>query len=157
MAGPDYFFCVAHEVPWYELPPHVEIVATGAFQAHGRLNIRDSRKTFHDGSLNIDSYYPYLTGTAGSLYVSELLQERETTGKSVCIFQYRKVISPSPIGTQAQNFPYMRILSPPVAPTQIADLLAACTTDTLVSQNLQPSYQDEWTVGLQHRIGDWDF
>ena len=30
-------------------------------------------------------------------------------------------------------------------------------TDTLISQNLQPSYQDEWTVGLQHRIGDWDF
>jgi hypothetical protein len=30
-------------------------------------------------------------------------------------------------------------------------------TDTLVSSNLQPSYTDEWTVGLQHRIGDWDF
>ncbi|MCD2325220.1 TonB-dependent receptor, partial [Sphingomonas sp. IC-56] len=30
-------------------------------------------------------------------------------------------------------------------------------TDTLVSTNLQPSYTDEWTVGVQHRIGDWDF
>jgi hypothetical protein len=30
-------------------------------------------------------------------------------------------------------------------------------TDTLVSSSLQPSYTDEWTVGLQHRIGDWDF
>ncbi len=30
-------------------------------------------------------------------------------------------------------------------------------TDTLVSSNLQPSYTDEWTVGLQHRIGDWSF
>ncbi|MBN2970775.1 TonB-dependent receptor [Roseomonas aeriglobus] len=29
-------------------------------------------------------------------------------------------------------------------------------TDTLVSSSLQPSYTDEWTVGLQHRIGDWD-
>lgn len=30
-------------------------------------------------------------------------------------------------------------------------------TDTLVSSTLQPSYTDEWTIGLQHRIGDWDF
>lgn len=30
-------------------------------------------------------------------------------------------------------------------------------TDTLVSASLAPSYTDEWTVGLQHRIGDWDF
>ena len=30
-------------------------------------------------------------------------------------------------------------------------------TDTLVSSNLQPSYSDEWTLGAQHRMGDWDF
>ncbi|MBM3928211.1 MAG: TonB-dependent receptor, partial [Sphingomonadales bacterium] len=29
--------------------------------------------------------------------------------------------------------------------------------DTLVSSTLAPSYTDEWTAGLQHRIGDWDF
>ncbi|MBN2970773.1 TonB-dependent receptor [Roseomonas aeriglobus] len=30
-------------------------------------------------------------------------------------------------------------------------------TDTLVSSTLQPSYTDEWTVGLQQRLGDWNF
>jgi hypothetical protein len=30
-------------------------------------------------------------------------------------------------------------------------------TDTLVSSTLQSSYSDEWTVGAQHRIGDWQF
>lgn len=30
-------------------------------------------------------------------------------------------------------------------------------TDTLVSSSLAPSYQDEWTIGLQHRIDDWQF
>ncbi|SOB81048.1 Carboxypeptidase regulatory-like domain-containing protein [Sphingomonas guangdongensis] len=30
-------------------------------------------------------------------------------------------------------------------------------TDTLVSSSLAPSYTDEWSVGVQHRIGDWDF
>jgi hypothetical protein len=30
-------------------------------------------------------------------------------------------------------------------------------TDTLVSSSLKPSFQDEWTLGLQHRVGDWDF
>nr|WP_286207749.1 TonB-dependent receptor [Hephaestia sp. MAHUQ-44] len=29
-------------------------------------------------------------------------------------------------------------------------------TDTLVSSSLQPSYSDEWTVGIQQRLGDWD-
>lgn len=30
-------------------------------------------------------------------------------------------------------------------------------TDTLVASSLQPSYTDEWTIGLEHRIGDWNF
>ncbi|MGV3554517.1 MAG: TonB-dependent receptor [Croceibacterium sp.] len=30
-------------------------------------------------------------------------------------------------------------------------------TDTLVSQNLAPSYTDEWIIGLSHRMGDWTF
>ncbi|URW75355.1 TonB-dependent receptor [Sphingomonas donggukensis] len=30
-------------------------------------------------------------------------------------------------------------------------------TDTLVSASLQPSYTDEWTIGAQQRLGDWDF
>jgi hypothetical protein len=30
-------------------------------------------------------------------------------------------------------------------------------TDTLVSSTLQSSYTDEWTLGVQQRLGDWDF
>ena len=29
--------------------------------------------------------------------------------------------------------------------------------DTLVSANLNPSYTDEWILGLSHRMGDWTF
>lgn len=29
--------------------------------------------------------------------------------------------------------------------------------DTLVSSSLQPSYTDEWNIGVSHRIGDWSF
>ncbi len=28
-------------------------------------------------------------------------------------------------------------------------------TDTLVSSNLQPSFTDEWTLGVEHRFNDW--
>ena len=30
-------------------------------------------------------------------------------------------------------------------------------TDTLVSSTLQPSFTDEWILGLSHRMGDWTF
>ncbi|SCX38765.1 hypothetical protein [Variovorax sp. EL159] len=133
MPGPDYFFCVAHEPPWFELPDHVEVIATGTYQVEGRLNIRDSRHTVGSGCLNISNFYPYLTGTAGSLYISELLQKRPTEGRSVCIFQYRKLISLEPIGAAAANYPYMRILGLHLGKDQVAEILASYATDLLIS------------------------
>lgn len=132
MPGPDYFFCIAHEAPWFELPDHVEVVATGKYQADGRLNIRDSQRSIGTGSLNGDSFYPYLTGTAGSLYISELLQSRPTEGRSVCVFQYRKLISPTPIGEPATNYPFMRMLGLPFGKDQVSELFASYATDLLM-------------------------
>lgn len=132
MPGPDYFFCIAHEPPWFELPDHVEVVATGKYQADGRLNIRDSQRTIGAGSLNGDNFYPYLTGTAGSLYISELLQGRPTEGRSVCVFQYRKLISSTAIGTPATNYPFMRMLGMPFGKEQVSEVLAGYATDLLL-------------------------
>ena len=45
--------------------------------------------------------------------------------------------------------------------TQICNVIysdgEAGPTDTLVSSNLQPSYTDEWTVGVERRLGEWRF
>lgn len=132
MPGPDYFFCIAHEAPWFDLPDHVEVVATGKYQADGRLNIRDSQRTIGTGNLNGDNFYPYLTGTAGSLYISELLQGRPTEGRSVCVFQYRKLISPTPIGEPSINYPFMRMLGMPFGKEQVSEIFASYATDLLM-------------------------
>lgn len=133
MAGPDYYFCIAHEAPWFALPDRVEVIATGAYQAAGRLNIRDSKRAMGGVGLNVDSHYEYLTGTAGSLYASELLDSRDTVGKSVCIFQYRKLVASDQVGTRSDNFPYMRMLPRPVSARQMAEIFASYQSTTLVA------------------------
>lgn len=155
MPGPDYFFCIAHEPPWFDLPDHVEVVATGKYQANGRLNIRDSRRTIGTGSLNGDNFYPYLTGTAGSLYISELLQERPTEGRSVCVFQYRKLISSTPIGTPAVNYPFMRMLGMPFGKDRLAEILASYATNLLVPHPFIMSEGMLAQYATYHRVEDF--
>ena len=123
MAGPDYFFCIGHESPWYPLPPQMELVATGAYQGEGRRNIRDSEPLEGCGGRNLNDYYELLTGTAGSLYIAELLRQRETQGKSIYICQYRKFLAPTPIGRPAINYHSMRVVERDVSAEYLREMI----------------------------------
>lgn len=111
------YACLTHVPLWIDYPSYVTTVYSGAAQEEGRLNLRDLAPEW-------EPHHPVLGGSAGAFAFKNHLLKTMPDARIVGICQYRKFISRAHIGTPAENYQVMDVLSKSVLDTMdLADLM----------------------------------
>ena len=122
-----FYACLTHVPLEMDFPEYVTPIYMGEAQAPGRLNLRDLAPEW-------EPYHPVLGATAGAFALKNLLLQRPEV-RRVGICQYRKFMTRERIGTQADNYQVMDVLSAEqIDPVQLAAQMLPQASDFLIGK-----------------------
>jgi hypothetical protein len=108
----NHIFCIAHKEITYKLPENTTIIWTG----HNQVDCDQDLKQYRllDASHEIEFFYPFLSGSAGTFAILELFLNKKLDisvhEDSITIFQYRKFLHPNCLGEPSSNYPGMKVI-----------------------------------------------
>lgn len=108
----NHIFCVAHKEITYQLPENTTIIWTGS----GPVQCDQPLKSYRllDISHELEFYYPYLSGSAGSFAILELFLNKKLDisidDDCITVLQYRKFLHPRALGEPSSTYAGMRII-----------------------------------------------
>lgn len=130
LCAPDnlLYACLTHVPLQVDYPPYVAAIYMGDAQGEGRHNLRDLAPEW-------EPYHPVLGSMAGAFALKNLLQQQQRDVRYVGICQYRKFLSRERIGTPAENYQVMDVLSSAeVERFDLADLMLPKASDFLIGK-----------------------
>ena len=133
-------FCIAHKKIVIPLPNEIEIIWLGE-KSYAQNYLNDINNKTHyisDISNDLDSWHNFLGGSSGTFAAEKILSESSDAWNNddyISILQYRKFISPFPIGIASNNYPGMYITHPAnINEIDIPDIQGQAENDFLLSQ-----------------------
>lgn len=109
----NHIFCIAHKEIEYKLPENTTIIWTGSSKVQHEQPLTSYRLI--DISEELDFYYPYLSGSAGTFAILELFLNKKINisleNDLITVMQYRKFLHPDCLGYPSLSYPGMRIIN----------------------------------------------
>jgi hypothetical protein len=106
-------FCFCHTAPLFNIPFDWNVIWLGR-QIVDPVLKNNNVIRLDESNSQLDSLHDQLGGSAGVYLLSEFESTLESVD-AIGLFQYRKIISRSQIGIQAENYPVMRLINTEVA------------------------------------------
>ena len=97
-----FFGCITHVPPWTTFDRGIHVIGLGSYQPSDCLALGRVAPDWNWA-------HPFLGGTAGAFVIKRAVSWG--CYSHVCIFQYRKFLSPNGIGRQSDSYPAMNVAS----------------------------------------------
>ncbi|MEI6830080.1 MAG: hypothetical protein WCK64_09585 [Synechococcaceae cyanobacterium ELA445] len=143
------YFCIAHQQPFFDLPPWISLIDTGDFAAKTEAyNVSNYLKSFNYSPQN-----PKYLANEAILLIEELVLRQRTNINRVCILLHRKFVSARKLGVEAQNFTSMQLVAP--SEVTLTSSLLGGDSDFLTCFPLIFKQGIAWQYAVSHLIEDF--